>query len=34
MESPIDERYRLMLLEYQLEGVEMKNGGSKYGHLE
>ena len=30
MESPIDERYRLMLLDLQLEGVEIKNGGSKY----
>jgi len=30
MESPIDERYRLDLISYQLEGVEAKNGGSKF----
>lgn len=30
MENPIDQRYRLDLIAYQLEGVESKDGGNKF----
>ena len=30
MENPIDEKYRLDLIFYQLEGVESRNGGNKF----
>jgi len=30
MENPIDKRYRLDLIAYQLEGVESKDGGNKF----